>query len=274
MMRDTKEARKTPFNGSIGNSHGVPPRPITWSRAAVSEPHMASNLEAVLLAIAAHDLRQPLQVIQSAHELLGLAHRTDHELNLLRIGQAGIDRLKMQLQELAVALRLREIRKSPKLRPIRVEPLLRRACSENAEAAQNFGISIRTVPTEALILSDELLLGAALRNLVSNAIKYSEHGGRILLGCKRFGSNVRIDVYDTGVGIPDGQMPKIFEAFTRLENVQRDGLGIGLFIVHQAIRLLGHRINVTSTPHRGSRFSIFATSVGNAAAMQSRPSQN
>jgi len=82
-----------------------------------------------------------------------------------------------------------------------------------------------------------LLLGAALRNLVSNAIKYSEHGGRILLGCKRFGSNVRIDVYDTGVGIPDGQMPKIFEAFTRLENVQRDGLGIGLFIVSQAIRL-------------------------------------
>ncbi len=96
---------------------------------------MACNFEAVLLAIAAHDLRQPLQVIQSAHERLGLAHRTGPELNLLRISQNGIDRLKIQLQELAVALQLREIRNSPKLRPIRVEPLLRRACSENAETA-------------------------------------------------------------------------------------------------------------------------------------------
>src|SRR5258705_5489985 len=132
MMRDTKEGRKMPFNGSSGNSPGVPPRPVTWSRTATSEPHMACNFEAVLPAIAAHDLRQPLQIIQSAHESLGLAHRTGHELNLLRIGQNGIDRLKMQLQELAVAIRIREIRNSPKLRPIRVELLLLRACSENA----------------------------------------------------------------------------------------------------------------------------------------------
>jgi signal transduction histidine kinase len=65
-------------------------------------------------------------------------------------------------------------------------------------------------------------------------------------------------VYDTGIGITGDQMPRIFEAFTRLDPAQHDGLGIGLFIVRQAIGILGHRIDVTSTPRRGSRFSIFA----------------
>jgi signal transduction histidine kinase len=75
------------------------------------------------------------------------------------------------------------------------------------------------------------------------------------------GTAIRIDVYDTGIGIPDEQLPKIFEAFARLDNTRREGLGIGLFIVRQAIGLLGHRIDVASTPGRGSRFSIFATHV-------------
>jgi two-component system, OmpR family, phosphate regulon sensor histidine kinase PhoR len=64
-------------------------------------------------------------------------------------------------------------------------------------------------------------------------------------------------VYDTGTGIPGEQIPKIFEAFTRLVAAQCDGLGIGLFIVRQALGILGHRIDVASTPCRGSRFSIF-----------------
>ena len=68
--------------------------------------------------------------------------------------------------------------------------------------------------------------------------------------------SLRIDVYDTGIGIPGEQMPKIFEAFSRLDTVRRDGLGIGLFIVRHAVGLLGHRMDVASNPSRGSRFSI------------------
>jgi two-component system, OmpR family, phosphate regulon sensor histidine kinase PhoR len=64
-------------------------------------------------------------------------------------------------------------------------------------------------------------------------------------------------VYDTGTGIPGEQIPKIFEAFTRLDAARCDGLGIGLFIVRQALAILGHRIDVASTPCRGSRFSVF-----------------
>jgi DNA-binding winged helix-turn-helix (wHTH) protein len=137
------------------------------------------------------------------------------------------------------------------------EQLATGACRENEHAALSKGITIHTVSSDATVLSNGLLLGAALRNLVSNAVKYTRPGGRILVGCRRTGSEIRIDVYDNGIGISDEQIPRIFEAFTRLDAAQSGGLGIGLFIVRQALGILGHRIDVASTPCRGSRFSIF-----------------
>jgi two-component system phosphate regulon sensor histidine kinase PhoR len=232
-------------------------RPASWSMTATARPQRASNFEAVLLAIAGHDLRQPLQVIQSAHELLGLGIRTSSELRCLRSGQNAIDRLKEQLEQILTALRVREGTRRAELSPVCVHQVLRQACRESEQAALSKGISVHMVSSSATILSDGLLLGAALRNLVSNAIKYTEPGGRVLLGCRHSGSGVRIDVYDTGAGIPGEQIPQIFEAFTRLDAAQCDGLGIGLFIVRQALGILGHRIDVASTPCRGSRFSIF-----------------
>jgi two-component system phosphate regulon sensor histidine kinase PhoR len=257
-MQHTKQGIERTGRADIFDRGGIAPRPSTGSMMAIAKPHLVSNFESVLLAIAAHDLRQPLQVIQSAHELLGLGHRTSFERRLLQSGQNAIDRLKDQLQQLQTALRLAERRTGVKLRPVSVDEVLRQACRENEATALKNGISIRAVPTNASILSDHLLVGAVLRNLVGNAVKYTQPGGRILLGCRRSGSDIRIDVYDTGIGIPDEQMPKIFEAFARLDSARCEGLGIGLFIVRQAIGLLGHRIDLASTPGRGSRFSIFA----------------
>jgi two-component system phosphate regulon sensor histidine kinase PhoR len=184
--------------------------------------------------------------------------RTSSELRHLRSSQNAIDRLKEQLAQLQTALRIREHTKDLKLTPVCLKQVLRQVYRENEEAALRKGISLRTVLSDAIVMSDCLLLGAALRNLVSNAVKYTEPGGRILVGCRRFGSNLRIDVYDTGIGIASEQMPRIFEAFTRADTVRCDGLGIGLFIVRHALGLLGHRIDVVSNPSRGSRFSIFA----------------
>ncbi|OSI20505.1 sensor histidine kinase [Bradyrhizobium canariense] len=221
-------------------------------------PQRCSNFESVLLAIAGHDLRQPLQVVQSAHELLGMGIRTSSELRHLRTGQDAIDRLKGQLAQLQTALRIREHTKGVDLSLLCLNPILKQACRDNEEAALRKGICLRMVPTDQSIMSDGLLLGAALGNLVSNAVKYTEPGGRILVGCRRSGSNLRIDIYDTGIGIRRDQMPKIFGAFTRLDTPGIDGLGIGLFIVRHALAVLGHRIEVASSPSRGSRFSIFA----------------
>ena len=248
----------TESSGAFGAPR-IPKRPISWSMTAKANPHTPSEFESVLLAIAGHDLRQPLQVIQSAHDLLGRGVRTTSELRLLRSGQSAIDRLTDQLDELVAALQLREHDKRVKLTRVRVGPLLRQATYENEVAALAKGVSVRTVPTSATIESDALLLGTVLRNLVSNAVKYTQPGGRILIGCRHSGQSIRIDVYDTGIGITGDQMPRMFEAFTRLDAARRDSLGIGLFIVRQAIGILGHRIDVASTPCRGSRFSIFAS---------------
>jgi two-component system phosphate regulon sensor histidine kinase PhoR len=246
------------------NACGVPRTPkqlTTWVMTAKANPQKASDFESVLLAIAGHDLRQPLQAIRYAHEFLGRSVRTKSELRLLRFIQRAVDRLSDQLDELVAALQLREQTKGMKLTPVLVGPLLQRVASESQVAALIKGISVRTVPTSATIESDALLLGAVLRNLLSNAVKYTEPGGSVLVGCRHIGQGIRIDVYDTGIGITADQIPRMFEAFTRLNPSRHDGLGIGLSIVRQAIGILGHRIDVASTPGRGSRFSILARQV-------------
>jgi two-component system, OmpR family, phosphate regulon sensor histidine kinase PhoR len=233
-------------------------RPHSWPLSGKEQSQDICTFESVLLAIAGHDLRQSLQVVQGANDLLGTGLRSASELRYLRSSQKAVDRLNEQLSELLTALRLRLHANDIKLKPVRVQQLLEQVSRENEEAAQQKNISLRMVPTNALVMSDVLLLGAALRNLVSNAIRYTQAGGRIVLGCRRGGSCLRIEVCDTGIGISEEQMPKIFDAFTRLDPGRNDSLGVGLFIVRHAIGLLGHRIEVASTPSRGSRFSILA----------------
>jgi two-component system phosphate regulon sensor histidine kinase PhoR len=112
-----------------------------------------------------------------------------------------------------------------------------------------------------VVMSNALLLDAIVQNLVRNAIQYTPALGGVLLACRRRGENVRIDIYDTGVGISAHQLPQMFQAFQRLDSTKPDGLGLGLFIVRRAVQLLGHRIEVSSTVSRGSRFSVLAKAV-------------
>ena len=126
---------------------------------AKANPHKPSEFESVLLAIAGHDLWQPLQVIQGAHEFLSRGVRTASELRLLRFVQNATDRLRDQLDELVAALQLREHANGVKLTPVRVGPLLEHATYENEVAAQKKGLDVRTSPTSATIESDAPLLG-------------------------------------------------------------------------------------------------------------------
>jgi two-component system, OmpR family, phosphate regulon sensor histidine kinase PhoR len=257
-MRNVDGHLGTSESRNAFNVSGAAARPVTWRMTAVAEPQKFSDFEALLLAIAGHDLRQPLQTIQSAHELLGIGVRTQSELRQLASSQIAVGRLTQQLDQLIGALRLRGHATAMTLSAIRLVPLLRQACYENEEAALQKGIEIRIVSTSASVVSDVLLLGTVLRNLISNAVKYTRPGGRILVGCRRADPDIRIDVLDTGSGIAEEAMPKIFDAITRLDHERCDGLGIGLFIVRQALGLLGHRVDVSSVTCRGSRFSIFA----------------
>jgi two-component system phosphate regulon sensor histidine kinase PhoR len=227
--------------------------------------HRASDFQAALLGMAGHDLRQPLQVIQGTCEFLRTHACSMAEQAWLDRGERAIGRLREQLDRLLGAVRLYECTKSLEMSSVALAPLFWRLCHENEDAALGRGIDMRVCATKANVVSNPVLLGGILRNLVTNAVKYTEPGGRILIGCRRSGSEVRIDVYDTGIGIAPEQLARIFDAFERLDSARCDGLGIGLFVVRRALDVLGHRIEVRSAVSRGTRFSIIAPASENAA---------
>jgi two-component system CheB/CheR fusion protein len=125
--------------------------------------------------------------------------------------------------------------------------------------AQAQGIDLRVVRCTATLLSDPRLIELMLRNLLANAIKYTQPGGRILLGCRPHDEMIRIEVWDTGIGIASDQLDAVFDEFHQVENPARErerGFGLGLTIVRELGQLLGHEVNVESKPGKGSVFSV------------------
>ena len=130
------------------------------------------------------------------------------------------------------------------------------------------GLELKYVPCSLVVRSDRRLLRRLVQNLVSNAIKYTP-AGRVLIGCRRCGDRLRIDVYDTGVGIPESQRRDIFIEFRRLEQGARiaRGLGLGLSIVERVARVLGSTIELDSTAGGGSHFAV-AVPLSNAVPVE------
>src|SRR5258705_9106893 len=124
-------------------------------------------------------------------------------------------------------------------------------CRDKADVARRQNLRLRLCRTSAVVMSDPILLEGAVRNLVCNALKYTPAGGRVIVGCRRRGPIVRIEVHDSGIGIPGEQMSKVFEAFHQLDS-KADGLGLGLFIVRRAVDLLGPSIEVNSSVGHGT----------------------
>jgi two-component system phosphate regulon sensor histidine kinase PhoR len=135
-MRETEGLVKIAEPREIFGTALTTKRPITWSMTAKAAPQGPSEFESVLLAIAGHDLRQPLQVIQGVHDFLGPGVRTASELRLLRAGQCAIDGLKDQLDQLLTAIQFRGHATGVKLTPVPVGPLFRQARHEHEIAAQ------------------------------------------------------------------------------------------------------------------------------------------
>ena len=128
--------------------------------------------------------------------------------------------------------------------------------SEFFDQAKNKGLDWRVVHCGVAVHSDQRLLAEVARNLVSNAIHYTDKG-KVLLGCRRRGSNVRIEVWDTGIGIPEEQLPRIFDEYHRADDgAYRGGLGLGLAIVQRLGEILEHPVSVRSQLGKGSVFFI------------------
>ena len=242
-------------------SHRLQDSHATLERKVEERTHqleLANQAKSRFLAAASHDLRQPLHALglfvaqlrarMSAVERGRVIERIDAALAAMNeLFNALLDVSKLDAGVL-----------TPVVSEFPIARLLKRIESTFAEAAQAQKLSLRVVASGAWVRTDFILLERILFNLVSNAVRYTPRGG-IMVGCRRRGAQLRIEVWDTGVGIPPDQHRNIFGEFYRLGESDRDqraGLGLGLAIVDRLCRLLGHPITVHSTVGKGSRFAV------------------
>lgn len=224
----------------------------------------AANLaKSRFLAAASHDLRQPVHALGLFASALGtLSQRGDVAQ---AEGRLIADKLSTVLKSLGGLLHgLLDISRldagivQPEPREISLTELFADLEREFADAARAKSLRLRCVPNRHWIRSDPLLLRRILDNFLGNAIRYTQRG-RILLGCRRRGDALEIQVCDSGIGIAPEQHETIFQEFAQIDNPQRDreqGLGLGLAIARRAADLLGHALGVRSEPGRGSLFWV------------------
>ena len=216
------------------------------------------------LAAAGHDLMQPLNAAQLFASSLRQQLRQQDEQGFAReVDVLGHIDSSLQTAEQIISA-LMEISKLDTgvmpvhIHPISLQKIMEPLGQEFSALASTCGLRLRMVPSRCVIDSDEVLLRRVLQNLLSNAIRYTEHG-KVLFGCRRRAGAVRIDVWDTGPGIPDDQHEQIFQEFQRLPQQNGravKGLGLGLAIADRICRLLHHTLTVRSWPGRGTLFSV------------------
>lgn len=230
-------------------------RELTTQRDVAEQ---ALRTKARFLAAASHDLRQPMQALSIFHELLGQEPQTPRGGELLASAERAGDAMNKLLDSLLDISKLdaNVIKADP--RPFAVQTLLTEMAEEFLPIAEHQGIGLRVMPCSAIIASDPTLLGEVLRNLLSNAIRYTP-SGRVLLGCRRRQGRLVIEVIDTGIGIARDQHSAIFGEFYQINNKARDrqrGIGLGLSIVERVARLLDHPLSLRSEPGQGSCFAV------------------
>ena len=218
----------------------------------------ASSAKSRFLAAASHDLRQPVHALslfvaalrprvtdREAVRMLDHIDSSVQAMGGLFNGLLDISRLDAGVVEVST-------------QSFAIQPLLERICRDFAADAAAKKIELRLRPTSAAAFSDPLLVERIVRNIVSNAIAYTDRG-RVLVGCRRRGRTVCVQVWDTGRGIPPEEQGRIFQEFYQVGNPERDrgrGVGLGLAIVKRLTALLAHPLRMRSQPERGSMFSL------------------
>jgi signal transduction histidine kinase/CheY-like chemotaxis protein len=219
---------------------------------------VANTYKSHFLASASHDLRQPLHALNLFVAQLRSESNPAERSRLVARIDAAVGSMNELFEALLDMTKLEAgiLKTNPAENP--VARLLERIETTFANAARKKGLSLRVVGSDAWVVSDPILLERILLNLVSNAVRYTDRGG-VVVGCRRRGRELRIDVWDSGAGIPEEQRRRIFGEFYQLPAVnadRREGLGLGLAIVDRLGRLLGHKVELESRVGRGSRFSV------------------
>lgn len=237
------------------------------SRAAESArtaAETANRAKSQFLAAASHDLRQPLHAMGLFSAALSARTRDPEMKPLAASIQTSVETLETLFGQLLDLSRLDAGALQPERSEVPLGPLFAKLEAAFMPQAGACGLALRVVPTAWSVDTDPLLLERILRNLVANALRYTREGG-VVLGARRRGSMVRIDVIDSGVGIAAADRERIFDEFVQIGSAARReagrGMGLGLAIVRRLCALLGHSLELASTSGRGSRFSVSAPRV-------------
>jgi Na+/proline symporter/signal transduction histidine kinase len=209
------------------------------------------------LAAASHDILQPLNAARLY--VTSLVERQGHgeDGRLVSNIDASLDAVEEIFGALLDISRLDTGAMKPEISSFRIDEVMRQLEVEFSPLAREKGLDLTFVLSSVTVRSDRRLLRRLLQNLISNAIKYTPKG-RVLVGCRRRNASLRIEVYDSGLGIPATQTRAIFREFHRLQDGAKvaRGLGLGLSIVERISRVLGHAVQLKSEPGRGSVFSV------------------
>ncbi len=221
---------------------------------ARTDAEIANRSKTQFFAAAGHDLRQPLHAMGLFAAALTEKARDPEVLHVVNSINASVDALEGLFNELLDISKIDSGVMKAAPTHFELAPMLDRMRMDFEPEAFERGLRLRIVPTSAYLFSDPVLVERILRNLISNALRYTRAGG-VLVGARRRGRELSLEVWDTGIGIPADQQTRVFEEFFQLANPERNskkGLGLGLSIVKRLAGLLGSHIELASTPGRGS----------------------
>lgn len=241
-------------------------------RAACDRANRANQAKGRFLATASHDLRQPLQTIALLNGMLRRTTRDEESGQALSQQEQAIGAMARLLNALLDISKLESGAVRPELGDFAVATLFEELRREFAGIAAGKGLQFDVDTCRCCVHSDPALIERVLRNLVANAIKYTQCG-RVTLNCQVVSdSNIRIDVLDTGIGIPQEKLGCIYNEFYQIgvaSNSARDGYGLGLSIVKRIADLLGLKLEVRSQVETGSCFSVLVPPARGPVALAS-----
>lgn len=226
-------------------------------QAAKRQAEEANAVKSRFLAAASHDLRQPLQGLKLYLEVLSAKLAGSHAAVMQPIMQC-VANLSQLLGDMLDLSKLEAGIVEVKPVAFRLDSMIDAVACTFGPTARQKGLRLRTVTTSAVALTDPALFERILANFVANAVRYTERGG-VLIGCRRRGGRLWLEVWDSGIGIPESQIDEIFDEWVQVGNPERGmdkGSGLGLSIVRKTATLLGVEIRVASRAGRGSMFAV------------------
>lgn len=223
--------------------------------AARDAAERANTSKSRFVASASHDLLQPLNAAKLFLASLAATPLDPAQARLADRVRSAFGSVEQILGALLDISRLDIGAARAKVEPIALGPLLDRLHEEFAPTAQARGLRLQVMPCRAVVQSDPVYLKRIVQNLLSNALRYTQ-SGRVLVGARRQAGHIRLEVWDTGPGIPPDKQTEIFQEFTRLDPTAEAGMGLGLAIVEQACALLGHPLTLQSRVGRGTVFRV------------------